>query len=135
MHISKDHRIFRDGDDIYISKTDAKGRFVIHFLHFQNANSKFGVVHLKYVEKNSKEIAKINLFKAGCLQKNSFLSKWSQVNQILSYIKEYEMKDADYLKFALDELNQMSCSDTPHFQFIYAQLQLLLSSPEGRRYD
>ena len=29
----------------------------------------------------------------------------------------------------------MSCSDSPHFQFIYAQLQLLLTSPEGRRYD
>jgi len=29
----------------------------------------------------------------------------------------------------------MSCSDLPHYQFLYAQLQLLLTPPEGRHLD
>ena len=29
----------------------------------------------------------------------------------------------------------MSCSDLPHFHFVYSQLQLLLTHPEGRRFD
>ena len=29
----------------------------------------------------------------------------------------------------------MSCSDLPQFQFVYSQLQLLLTHPEGRRLD
>ena len=29
----------------------------------------------------------------------------------------------------------MSCSDLPHFHFVYSQLQLLLIPPEGRRFD
>ena len=29
----------------------------------------------------------------------------------------------------------MSCSDSPHYQFLYSQLQLLLCSPKGRRFD
>ena len=29
----------------------------------------------------------------------------------------------------------MSCSHLPHFQFVYSQLQLLLTHPEGRRFD
>ena len=53
----------------------------------------------------------------------------------MSCITVYEFKDADYLKSALQELSQMSCSDLPHFQFVYSQLQLLLTHPEGRRFD
>lgn len=132
---SKDHLIFRDSDDIYISKTDAKGRSVIQFLHFQHVKSSFGFLHLKCVEKNGKKIPKTYFSQAGCLQKNSLLSKWSQFDKILSCITEYEFKDTDYLKRALEELNRMSCSDSPHYQFLYAQLQLLLTPPEGRRFD
>ena len=73
--------------------------------------------------------------KACCLQKNSLLSKWSQFDKITSCITVYEFKDADYLKSALQELSQMSCSDLPHFQFVYFQLQLLLTHSEGRRFD
>ena len=47
----------------------------------------------------------------------------------------YKFKNADYLKSALQELSQMSCSDLPHFQFVYSQLQLLLTHLEGRRFD
>ena len=55
--------------------------------------------------------------------------------KILSCIMEYEFKDTDYLKCALEELNRMSCSDSPHYQFLYAQLQWLLTSPKGRLFD
>ncbi|XP_076811672.1 uncharacterized protein LOC143458706 [Clavelina lepadiformis] len=135
QHFPKDHLFFCDSDDIYISKTDAKGRSVIQFLHFQRVQSSFGFFHLKCVEKNGKDIPKTYFSKAGCLQKNSLLSKWSQLDKILSCITEYEFKDTDYLKSAVEELNSMSCSDSPHFQFIYDQLQLLLTPPEGRRFD
>ena len=43
-------------------------------------------------------------------------------------ITVYKFKDADYLKSTLQELSQMSCSDLPHFQFVYSQLQLLLTA-------
>lgn len=50
-HFSKDHHIFCDSDDIYISKTDAKRRSVVQFLHLQHMKSLFGFLHLKCVEK------------------------------------------------------------------------------------
>ena len=53
----------------------------------------------------------------------------------MSCITVYEFKDADYLKSTLQELSQMSCSDLPHFQFVYSQLQLLLTHTEGRRFE
>ena len=53
----------------------------------------------------------------------------------MSCIRVYKFKNADYLKSALQELNQMSCSDLPHFQFVYSQLFFLLTHPEGRRFD
>ena len=132
---SKDHHIIRNADDIYISKTDAKGRSVIQFLHFQQVNSAFRFLHLICVEKNGKEIPKIYFSKADCLQKNSLISKWSQFDKILSCISEFELRDTDYLNSALEILNCMSCSDSPHYQFLYSQLQLLLCSPKGRRFD
>ena len=97
--------------------------------------SSFGLLCLKCVEKNGMEIPKTYFSKAGCLQKNSLLSKWSQFDKILSCIMEYEFKDTDYLKSSLEELNSMSCSDSLHYQFLYEQLQLLLTPPKGRRFD
>ena len=100
----------------------------------QYVKSSFGFLYLKCAEKNGKEVPKTYFSKACCLQKNSLLSKWFQFDKIMSYITVYEFKDADYLKSALQELSQMSCSDLPHFQFVYSQLQLLLTHPEGRRF-
>ena len=88
-HISKDYLIVCDSDDIHISKTDAKGRSVIQFLHLQLVKSSFGFLYHKCVEKNGKEIPKTYFSKAGCLQKNSLLSKWSQFDKILSCIADY----------------------------------------------
>ena len=134
-HIPKDYRIVCDTNDIYISKTDAKGRFVIQFFHLQFVKLSFGFLYLKCAEKNRKEEPKTYFFKACCLQKNSLFNKWSQFDKIMSCITVYKFKDADYLKSALQELSQMSCSDLPHFQFVYSQLQLLLTHSEDRRFD
>ena len=134
-HIPKGYRIVCDTNDIYISKTDAKGRSVIQFLHLQFVNSSFGFLYIKCAEKNGKEVPKTYFSKAYCLQKNSLLNKWSQFDKIMSCITMYEFKDADYLKGTLQELSQMNCYDLPHFQFVYSQLQLLLTHPEGRRFD
>ena len=97
--------------------------------------SSFGFLYLKCAEKNGKEVPKAYFSKDCCLQKNSLLSKWSQFDKILSWITVYEFKNADYLKSALQELSQMNCSDLPHFQFVYSQLQLLLTHPESRRFE
>ena len=97
--------------------------------------SSFGILFLRNVEKNGEVIPKTYFSKADCLQKNSLLSKWSQIDKILSCITEYEFKDKDYLESALEELSHLSCSDSPHYQLRCAQLQLLLTTPEGRRFD
>ena len=60
-HISKDYRIVCDTNDIYISKTDAKGRSVIQFLHLQFMKSSFGFLYLKCAEKNGKYLRHIFL--------------------------------------------------------------------------
>ena len=74
-HMPKDYRIVCDTNDIFISKTDAKGRSVIQFLHLQFVNSSFGFLYLKCAEKKGKEVHKTYFSKACYLQKNSLLSK------------------------------------------------------------
>ena len=100
-HLYKNHLIIHDGDDVYMSKTDVQGRSVVQFLHLQHVKSPFGFLFLKCVEKNGKEIPKSYFSKAGFLQKNSLISKWSQFNGILTSIPEYEFKDTDYVKVPL----------------------------------
>ena len=39
------------------------------------------------------------------------------------------------MKSALEELSRMCCSELPHYQFLYAQLGLLLTAPKARRFD
>ena len=68
------------------------------------------------------------------LQKNSLISKWSQINVITSVINSYEPLNEDNLKQALKYLESMAdLHDSPHFQFVQDQLQLLLTPPKGRR--
>ena len=51
-------------------------------MHFKQVESPFGFLYLDTVEKNGKIIPKSYFSKAGFLQKNSLLSKWSQFNNI-----------------------------------------------------
>jgi hypothetical protein len=51
-------------------------------------------------------------------------------------LKGYELNDADFLERAsLKVLSHMSCTASPHYQFLYDQLKLFLSQPTGRRFD
>ena len=63
------------------------------------------------------------------------ISKWSQINVIISVINSYEPSNEDNLKQALKYLESMADPrDSPHFQFIQDQLQLLLTPPKVRRF-
>ena len=48
----------------------------------------------------------------------------------------YGTQDADHLKNVLKALDIMcDCHDSPHFQFLHSQLQLLICAPKARRFD
>ena len=133
--ISKHHslyRVIRDGDNLYLSLTDQIGRKVIQFLHFKRVESDFGFLFLEKTEKAGVQLPK----KILPLQKNSLLSKWSQVSEIMKTITSYELSNDDILNQVLESLNHMAdFHDSPHFQFIVSQLRMLLTKPKGRRYD
>ena len=70
------------------------------------------------------------------LQKNSLLSRWSQLEHIFSTVENFEPDSTDYHAIALNALDSMNdYHDSQHFQFIQSQLKLLLSKPQGRQYD
>ena len=63
--------------------------------------------------------------------KNSLLSRYD----FFHILKLHEIKSSDHLKKALESLDLMlDCHVSPHFQFIQAQMQLLLCPPRGRRF-
>ena len=122
--ISKRHavyRVIRDGDDLYLSLTDLIGQKVLQFVHFRKVVSDFGFLFLERAERNGVQLPK-KLFP---LQKNSLLSKWSQVSEIMKIITSYEFSNDDLLNHALESLNQMTdFHDSPQFQFIISQLRM-----------
>ena len=89
-------------------------------------------MHLVNVEKDGIEVPK----KKFSLQKNSLISKWTQINDILSVMDDHEFENNDYLKNVLESFDSMvDLHDSPYFQFLRARLQLLLCSPNARRFD
>ena len=69
------------------------------------------------------------------LQKNNLFHKWSQLSDIISVLNCYCPLNTDYLSKAMKELNKIEeLHDTPNFQFILEQLELLLQQVNGRRY-
>lgn len=68
--------------------------------------------------------------------KNSLISKWSQIDEILRVVQSHLPSDADYLTEALNQLSRMSgMLDSPHFQFIQSQLQMLNTNLTGQRFS
>ena len=67
---------------MYLSLTDKLKQKVIQFLHFKKIVSDFGFLYLECVE-SCDDIMQNKMFP---LQKNSLLSKWSQVNDIIQII-------------------------------------------------
>ena len=62
------------------------------------------------------------------LQKNSLLSKWSQLEEIISITTTFEPSNEDILLRAIDTLKSTSdLHDSPHFRHIISQLHLLLT--------
>ena len=89
-------------------------------------------LHLVDVEKDGIVVPK----KKFSLQKNSLISKWTQINDILSVMGYHGFENNDYLKNVLESFDSMiDLHDSPYFQFLRAQLQLLLCSPNARRFD
>ena len=118
-------------DDITFSTTDKFGREVIQFIHFRNVQSPFGFLFLENAEKYGYSIPK----KKFDLQKNSLISRWSQIDDILSVTRRYEPDNEDYLERITNVFESMvEMHDNPHFQFIQDQVLLLLTKPSGRRF-
>ena len=115
----------QDDIDLTLSLTDKKGRRVKQFLHFKRVASSFGFLFLERTEKDGIEIPK-RIFN---LQENSLISKWSQINVIISVINSYEPSNEDNLKQALKYLESMA-----DLQLVHVQLQLLLTPSKGRRF-
>jgi len=62
--------------------------------------------------------------------------RWTQVEDIMSVIDNYDIKNSDHLKIILESLDKMEdLHGSAHFQFLRAQLQLLLNAPKGHRFD
>ena len=70
------------------------------------------------------------------LQKNSLLHKWTQVRNIITVMNLHEASTQDLLNKLIKECKQVTdLADAPNFQFLQEQLQLMFSSPQGRRYS
>ena len=111
---------------------DELGSKVVQYFCFKKVESCFGFLHLSKVEKNGYEIPKI-IFN---LQKNSLLHRWSQMEEILSIVNNYETSNNDHLLKAMEELKQMTIDvqESTHFQFLETQLEFLLISDNNIRY-
>ena len=69
------------------------------------------------------------------MNKNSRLSTWSQLSEIYSVINKHVVDNSDHLNKALQELNSIvDLHTSSHFQFLVAQLEMLLTPPNKLRY-
>ena len=87
----KNLKILHNGDDLTISATDKLGREVVQFLHFKHVRSSFGFLFLERAEKNGYTVSKSSFE----LQKNSLVSRWSQIDNILSVVRCFEPSNED----------------------------------------
>lgn len=97
----------------YLSLTDGVGQNIIHFIHFREIKYIRGTGWQKWTELHKK------LF---LLQKNSLLSKWTQICEIILVKTTCDSSNKDILNGALEFL---------HFQFIFWQLPMLLTVTKG----
>ena len=112
--------------------TNDLGSQVILFIHFKKLDSPFGFLQLFKAEKHGMDVPKYKFD----LQKNSLLHKWTQVRNIITVMNLHEASTQDLLSKLIKECKQVTdLADAPNFQFLQEQLQLMLSSPQGRRYS
>lgn len=123
--------VIKDQKNLYLSRTDATGQTVKQFFHLQQVNSPFGFLFLNRVEKDGIEVPK-RLFP---LQKNSLLSKWSQIRSITEQVNTYEYTSQESLQYIISQLCKMTeAHELPHLTFILSQLRLVFKPPDGRRF-
>ena len=96
--------IVKDQKNLYLSKTDATGRHVEQFFHFQHVNSPFGFLFLNKVEKDGIEVPK-SMFP---LQKNSLVSKWSQIISIINQVNTHDYTSQDILQHVISQFRKMT---------------------------
>ena len=89
----KQYSIVQEESDLYLSLTDRIGQHVVHFFHFRKVSSSFGFLHLVNVEKYGFKVNKTLL----PLQKNGLLSRWSQLEKIISLTNTFEPANEDIL--------------------------------------
>ena len=128
----KEYSVVQEGDGLYLSLTNRIGQHVVNFLHFRKVPSFFGFLYLVNIEKLGFKINKSQLF----LQKNSLLSRWSQLDKIVTFMNTFEPNNENILLKAIETLKSTSdLHNSPHFHHIMSQLHLLLTPKKGRRYD
>lgn len=129
--VIKNMNIIHLNDDITISVTDKLGKEVVQFLLFKRVQSPFGFLFLERIEKYGYEISK-KLFN---LQKNSLISRWSKIDEILVVTRRFEPSNEDYLQRISKLFDGMvELHDQPLFQFLQDQMLLLLTKPNVRRF-
>ena len=104
---------------------DNLGSKVTKFIHFREAQSKFGFLLLIRAEKDGVDVPLV-LFD---LQKNHMLHRWSQVKFIVSVVDQHAPSTQDRIRAAVNQLEEIEeLHDSTNFQFILDQLQLLRTS-------
>ena len=123
--------VTKDQKNLYLSRTDATGKTVKQFFHFQQVSSPFGFLFLNRVDKDGIEVSK-RLFP---LQKNSLFSK-VPVRYITDQVNAYEYTSKEILEHAISQLCKMTeAHELAHFTFLLSQLRLIFKPPDGRRFD
>ncbi|KAI6656124.1 hypothetical protein LOD99_1457 [Oopsacas minuta] len=79
--------------ELTMFKLDELGRKVVQFISFKEIESLFVFLHLVEAEKDGYAIPKPYF----SLQKNNFLHRWSQVDEILSTVENYQASNSDHL--------------------------------------
>lgn len=131
-HHIENYSFIHNDNDFTMFMTDTMGRKVIQFLHFRNVESNFGFLKLISAEKNGFEVPKSKF----SIQKDCLIHKWSDLKSIINVINDHDTSYVDHLNRALQELDLCDeLLDSPNFQFIQDQLQLLLKPPSRRRYS
>jgi hypothetical protein len=119
-------------EEISLINLNERGNKINLFLLFRKVVSPFAFLHVVSVEKEGYEVPK-NVLK---LQKNSSLSRWSELDAMLEVLVKHEPADIDYLAHVKKELNKIvDMLETPNFQLIQAQLDMILTSKNNLRYS
>ncbi|KAI6651462.1 Epidermal retinol dehydrogenase 2 [Oopsacas minuta] len=99
---------------------------------YNKSVSPFGFLFLNRVDKDGIEVSK----RPFPLQKNSLLSKWSQIGYITDQVNAYEYTSQEILEHAISQLCKITeAHELARFTFLLSQLCLIFKPPDGRRFD